>query len=200
MLTTTAFLIALVGQSPTPITQMSAGIATVGSRPDTDAPGGYGTSVNAPRANGTEFASAKGLSLVLRREGQNLTVYVVNASGREIAFRAQDSSLPIWLEAAPGKAAYRYITFLHQPTCGNSMHRVFLPTGQHWSLSKGPFAPGPLRATVRAKLHLGMDQNATAIYSNAIEMPLPRTIFDLPDVGYPAEFKQGYMTYKFGGS
>lgn len=154
------------------VNHMIRGYCFAGSRTDTKAPGGFGSSDNAPQKLGGRTDGTNGaISLVaLPQESatfgksyRGFRLLLVNRTKSEAAFRASDSRLSIIQEARDEKGEWRPIEYLPSSWCGNSYHKVFLPAGKFWEFA-APAYTGSFKTRLRFVL-----QGETPIYSNEFE-------------------------------
>lgn len=110
----------------------------------------------------------------LKRVGERLVLTLAN-SGKEVAWiHAGDSNLLGFLEAKDTGGNWRPIEYQPWYTCGNSYHRVGLPSGQGWTFTV-PVPPGNLKTQVRWR----HQRRGETIYSNSLATTIPSTRFDL---------------------
>jgi len=148
---------------------MLRGYCFAGSRPDKNAPCGYGPSDNAPRKLASQNLGKQGeISLLVIPESsirfghtnQGLRVLLVNRTRSEAAFDASDSRLSIIQEAQDAQGQWHPIEYLPSSWCGNSHHRVFLPAGHFWEFA-APVYSGLFKTRLRFVL-----QGKKPIYSS----------------------------------
>ena len=140
------------------------------AKPDPGALGGFGSSDNYPRLidlsvpNATiSFLAQPDVPLAFAgRSG--FRVVIANTTGGEVAFDASDGRLSVVREAQDLKGQWHQIEYLPRSWCGNSYHRVTLPSGHYWSFP-APEYTGPLRTKMRFVLSSG----DTHLYSNEFE-------------------------------
>lgn len=100
---------------------------------------------------------------------------MINQTGREAAFSAQDSALPIVQEAQDSKGKWRPIEFFLPATCGNSYNWLFLSDRSKWTFKTVSDQKG-VKTIVRVRLLTGMG----AIYSNEVDALVDPHRFELP--------------------
>ena len=151
---------------------MLRGYCLAGSRADTEAPGGYGTSDNFPAKLRNKDHGADGMISLVALPEERLTfagsyegfrLLLINRSNKEAALEASDSRLPIVQQARDKGGSWRSIEYLPSSWCGNSFHRVFLPAGTCWAFT-APRYTGKLRTKLRFVL-----EGQGPIYSNEFE-------------------------------
>ena len=120
--------------------------------------GGFAHSGNYP-LEGISRVPESRLSLIVLREEpkpfagkfQGFQVILANGTGETIAFSASDSRLRIIREAIGIDGQWQPIEYLPSSSCGNSHHRLFLPSGQYWSFS-APVYQGSFHTRMRFTL------------------------------------------------
>ena len=160
---------------------MLSGYCHAGSRKDNAAPGGYGRSDNLPKRRGEKpWGTEAQLSLValpaetvpfalpaesvpFEKQYQGFRLLLVNRTADEVAFRACDSRLYIICEARDETGHWKASERLPWSGCGNSHHRVFLPSDQYWEFA-APVYSGNFKTKLR--FHL---EGKQPIYSNEFE-------------------------------
>lgn len=98
-------------------------------------------------------------------------VYVINTGGDTLFFQAQDSRLNMVVEARDRDGQWKPIEYLPNSWCGNSYHKLFLPTGKYWEF-KTPVHTGKFETSLRVSLSYGRDaknRKSETIYSNEIK-------------------------------
>lgn len=153
---------------------MTRGYFYAGSREDKDAPGGFGTSDNMPKANSVLRSVKKGELFLLalpneqvafRQKYAGMKVLLVNATNEEKAFAASDSRLSIVQEALDKDGKWKPVEYLPSSWCGNSYHRVFLGANEHWE-----FAAARYTGKIKTKLRFVMlGKDAERIVSNEFD-------------------------------
>src|SRR5262249_40457908 len=131
------------------------------SREDDKALGGYGKSNNLPKELTDNHLATDGkISLVVLLTNtvpfanshsamhRGFRLLLVNRTKSEASFEASDSRIAIVQEALDSRGKWRPIEYLPASWCGNSYHRVFLPTGHYWDFA-APQYVGTLRTQLR---------------------------------------------------
>ncbi len=158
-------------------------------KPDTVSPGGNASSPNMPHP-------IKGRRLGEKSFGANLTeaeggvkIEFWNSTDQDEWMRAADGNMLGWLEALDGKD-WKPIEYHPWSDCGNSFHRVVLPSGYAWDYTKvvprGDWRTLVRWVAVREKLR---------VTSNMLMLNIPRTRvmippgmggrFEIKNSGYP---------------
>jgi hypothetical protein len=146
-------------------TLMSRAVYARAYSEDTEGLGGNATSKNVPRP-WTGPAPEKPAVVVLVEpttrsevEGRvGMRVVVVNATGKRVAFSAQDAVLELVQEACePGTGEWRPIEYTPRSWCGNSYHTVFLNPGECWEVA-APRYTGEVPTQLRFRLRIGRDE------------------------------------------
>lgn len=164
---------------PLSVSGISESVYLVGSRTDPSDLGGFYKSDNMPKGIEIDKLGApKTLSLVVLPDQQvpyrqyqqgpvfrGFQLMVVNRTGKEVRFRAQDSRVHIIRQAQTPKGVWKPIEHMSHSTCGNSYHRVFLPDKHCWTFAVPVFA-GSLKTKMRFLL-----------------------VSELPDITYSNEFE-----------
>lgn len=129
---------------------MNRGYFYAASKPDKHDLGGFGESQNAPKTfkKGT-FPKGK-LSLIVKEKTSIdkqsgflvHVVHLVNASGKEISFPAQDSRLDMVVQAKDQDGIWRNIEYVPSSWCGNSYHTLTLGSGEYWSFQTPDYTGG----------------------------------------------------------
>ncbi len=154
------------------VKSMLRGCCFAGSRTDMQAMGGYGTSANAPKKVIDHGVGRDGQVVLLalsqervpfNRNYRGLRLVLVNRSKREAEFPATDSQLNIVQEAKDAKGKWRPIEYLATSWCGNSEHRVFLPSGHYWEFA-APAYTGSMKTKLRFVL-----RGEKSLYSNEFD-------------------------------
>lgn len=97
-------------------------------------------------------------------------VYLSNASGDTAYFQAEDSRLPVVLQAKNKKGEWMDIEYLMHSWCGNSYHTLYLPKNKYWPFSS-PVYEGDFKTRIRAVVVYYKDDNdkdKKVLYSNEI--------------------------------
>ncbi|MCC7419539.1 MAG: hypothetical protein IT428_04620 [Planctomycetaceae bacterium] len=139
---------------------------------DAEAPGGFGPCDNFPRRVDDE-SRGRGLYLLAQPEvpmpfsdrGMGMRLCLVNQSGLLLSFEASDSRLAIVQEALDEGGAWKAIEYIPSSGCGNSFHRVFLPSEQFWEFVT-PRYKGSFETQLRFTLSLS---DRSQIHSNTFE-------------------------------
>lgn len=128
---------------------------------DSEGIGGHSVSKNTPRRWSGPAPATPGVvvlvepttrSEVVGRVG--MRVVVLNATGRRVAFAAQDSMLDLVQEACePGTGEWRPIEYLPRSWCGNSYHTVFLGPNECWEVAAPRYA-GAVKTQLRFRLRI----------------------------------------------
>jgi hypothetical protein len=172
---TSILLLTSIGRAddlkPINVKLMLPGCCYAGSRPDKAAPGGYGRSDNMPKRITSRQGKKDSVTLValpnetipFRKSNQGFRLLLINRTKSQATFSASDSRLPIIQEALDSKGRWRPIEYLPVSFCGNSDHRVFLPSEQYWEFA-APTYSGKQRTRLRFVL-----QQEHPIYSNEFE-------------------------------
>lgn len=141
---------------------------------DPTAPGGFATCDRLPtRVKDTELL-LRGLGVYLSKANGELTLRLVNGSSVPVWFRAADSDIQAMLEAKTSRGKWAPIEFHWLYTCGNSYHRVQLPTGHQWSF-RIPVTSGSFKTKVRWSY---VDEKRS-LRSNEIDVTIPKERFEL---------------------
>ena len=145
---------------------------------DSTALGGYGRSDNIHKKIPDNLLTDEGLYLLA--EPSVVTVVGVDNDGLEIrgmrvslfnptaligVFNAVDSKLDIVQEAKNKDGEFQNIERIQSSRCGNSYHRVFLPSESYWVLSTKRFQ-GEFQTQLRFKLSFEDGEKIRVIYSN----------------------------------
>lgn len=134
---------------------------------DTKALGGYAPSANLPKRLDRVVAPGALSLIALPEEAANFRgkkgfrVLLANTSRRKVSFEASDSRLNIVREALDRQGRWRAVEYLPQSWCGNSYHRLFLPSGRYWSFTAPEF-----RGTFRTKMRFVLEQEGLTLRSN----------------------------------
>ena len=128
---------------------------------DKNAPGGFGTSDNFPRAIIPEMKVQEGrLSLVVlpdeeavfAQKYRGLKVLVVNATSDPVGLAASDSRLNIVQEALDRDGQWKPIEYLPSSWCGNSHHTVYLGPQEYWDFNAARYT-GRFKTKIRVTLN-----------------------------------------------
>ena len=141
---------------------------------DSTALGGFGASDNYPQPIQTHKESVqesgKGLYLlaqpqVATRLGPNpgMRVVLVNRTDELLRFEAADSRIAILQEALDANGQWVAIEQMPRCFCGNSFHRVFLPSNHFWAFST-PRYQGAFKTKLRYSMTLA---DGSRLHSNA---------------------------------
>jgi hypothetical protein len=160
------------GQTPQPLTlnRMLEGYFRAGSAiRDEEALGYFAPSNNLPTELDRD-AQPGTISLIALPEESVLfdpgtlgfRVILANNTGKTVVFHASDSRLGIVREALDVDGTWKPIEHLPSSFCGNSYHRVFLPSRHYWFFV-APVYAGSLATEMRFVLYLGSDH---PVYSN----------------------------------
>jgi hypothetical protein len=139
---------------------------------DDKALGGFGRSDNWPHPITSPAAHASRSWYLLAEpevvtkvgDAKGMRLTLVNATGSTLAFDASDSRLSIVQEAIDDKGTWRSVENLPSSWCGNSYHRLMLPSGQFWSFS-APRYQGEHKTKLRFRMNVGKE----TMYSNEFE-------------------------------
>ena len=142
---------------------------------DTQALGGHGTSNNFPKPIGDKLGAAGKLSVVLSHKDAMITVAIRNRNSKEEWLPAHDGNLIGHLEARYGNGAWRPIEYHMWASCGNSRHRVAVPSSQGFTYNVAILA-GKTVAQVRWTIQ----REGAKLVSNTLDVPLQASKFDLP--------------------
>lgn len=168
---------------------MKMGSCTVQSGiKDTTAAGGFAPSDNHPKSlqHDTDIQAFKSIqarhnnmtsALVLdtvsianfgnRYQGYQL--YLMNTRHEALQLNAQDSRLNLLAEAwVDGK--WQLIEYMPKVTCGNSKHKVYLPSGYYWQFTV-PRYEGAIATRIRYRLAL---PNGFFLYSAEVKASINR--------------------------
>lgn len=145
---------------------------------DQNAPGGFGTSDNFPKAIEPAMNVRRGEISLVAEPGEEVAfgekyrgmkVLLVNATQEEVAFSASDSRLYIVQEALDRDGKWKPIEYLPASWCGNSYHRVFLGANQYWEFAAARYT-GRFKTKLRFRLDERKSETETmTIYSNEFE-------------------------------
>ncbi|MFZ2280476.1 MAG: hypothetical protein WAW39_21950 [Prosthecobacter sp.] len=179
-----AFLFISVGchaedLKPLSVFWIGESVYLAGSRTDPSDLGGFYKSDNMPKGIEKENLGApNALSLVVLPNQQvpyrqyqagpmfrGFQLVLVNRTGKEMSFRAQDSRVNIICEAQTPERVWKPIERLSHSDCGNSYHQVFLPDKHCWTFAAPAFA-GSLKTKMRYKL---VSKQSDVTYSNEFE-------------------------------
>jgi HEAT repeat protein len=152
-----------------------AGVYPAASRiKDDKAPGGFGCCDNYPLDLGQRAWGADGVVALVAfpdepvagSKHQGFVLRLINRTGKTVPFEACDSRLYIVQEALDETGRWREIEEPPCAICGNSLHRVFLESGQFWE-----FAARLYDGSVETKLRFRLDPDgergeAVSVYSN----------------------------------
>jgi hypothetical protein len=134
---------------------------------DTKALGGFAPSANLPKRL-DQVVPQRALSLIAApdevaefRGKKGFRVMLANTSRKTASFEASDSRLNIVREALDRQGQWRAVEYLPQSWCGNSYHRLFLPSGRYWS-----FVAPEFRGTFRTKMRFVLQQEGLTLRSN----------------------------------
>jgi len=139
---------------------------------DKKATGGFGTSGNSPKRVMDRKIGRDGQVVLValsqeqvpfNRNYRGLRLLLVNLTKREAEFPATDSQLNIVQEARDARGKWRPIEYLATSWCGNSDHRVFLPSGHYWE-----FAAPAYTGSIKTKLRFVL-QGKNPLYSNEFD-------------------------------
>jgi hypothetical protein len=151
--------------------------------PDSEALGGFGPSGNLPIPLDREVPPDAVSLIALPEElvpfhssQRGFRVILANTTGRDVAFEASDSRLSIVREALSPEGEWKAIEYLPSSWCGNSYHRVFLPSGQYWSF-RAPAYAGAIETRMRFVLRGSSE--GEAIYSNEFPGAVNREQFSI---------------------
>lgn len=148
------------------------------AQPDTQAAGGFyeGGAKALPLSSTNRGPRNLGVRIA-RQSGGGVRVEVRNTGTGDRWLPASDSNLQLYLEAKDPAGKWAPIEFHNWSWCGNSRHRVLLPSGYGWTFSS-PLAEGPFNTRLRAVL-----KGDKPILSNEIDAAIPRERFQLnPDL------------------
>lgn len=97
-------------------------------------------------------------------------VYVINTAGDTVFFEAQDSRLYMTVQALDKSGEWKPIEYLPNSWCGNSYHKLFLPSGAYWQF-KTPVFEGRYKTSLRISLSYKNDPEGKSeiVYSNVIK-------------------------------
>ncbi len=151
---------------------MTRGYCNAGSQlKDTEAPGGFWQSGNAPqtvktRSNAHALFLLAQPGVVIPFAGRpGMRVSLVNNTQDLLAFSASDSRLPITQEAQDIDGNWKPVEYLRSSDCGNSYHRVFLGPDQFWAFS-APRYKGTIPTKLRFAIVL---EDGSELHSNAFD-------------------------------
>jgi hypothetical protein len=176
----------LADAEPVTADAMMPGIYPVGSRKrDLSALGGFGPCDNYSVDIENEGWGKSGeLSLVAFPDEdvayfkhQGIALRVLNRSWSTVTFEACDSELALVCEAKNSEGTWQPIESAPESFCGNSYHRVFLPSGQCWELPARVYA-GPMQTKLRFRLDQG--SRRPSIYSNEFDGQISPAQFKPP--------------------
>lgn len=96
-------------------------------------------------------------------------VYVINTARDTIFFQAQDSRLYMIVQAMNRIGEWKSIEYLPNSWCGNSYHKLYLPSGAYWNFEI-PVFKGRYKTKLRISLSYreSPDGNNHIVYSNEI--------------------------------
>lgn len=105
-------------------------------------------------------------------EYQGWEVWVINATSKEIAFKAQDNLLYMTTQALSPEGDWKDIEYIPWSGCGNSHHILTLSPQKYWRFTT-PIYEGAIKTKLRIQLKYvekkhGEEENIT-IYSNEYE-------------------------------
>ena len=146
------------------------------SEPDTQAPGGYGTTDNKAVLNN---ANTPREFLSIRRVGDQVEVNIVNRNNSNLWVQATDSNMRGWLEAKKdGK--WVPIQYHWWSSCGNSYHRVKIAEGHHFSYQP-VIAKGDFKTEVRFTLLTNQNRSREMepVSSAPVKMSISEGSFEL---------------------
>jgi hypothetical protein len=152
---------------------------------DQEAPGGFGRGNNFPKPMNRK---GEKLMAVLEKTGKGIRVSVFNGSNQSAWLQAADSNLMGFLEAKDRSGVWQPIQFHHWYTCGNSYHRVNVPSKHGWEYQVD-IPSGSVKTHVRWRLDMG----ETKLVSNELPFSLPATRFRLSP-----EMAQSYKLKSWG--
>ncbi|MCX6849820.1 MAG: hypothetical protein NTY98_12940 [Verrucomicrobia bacterium] len=165
---------------PLSVSGISESIYLVGSRTDPSDLGGFYKSDNMPKGIEIDKLGAPNTLSLVVLPGQQVPcrpyqqgpmflgfqLMVVNRTGKEVTFRAQDSRVHITREAQTPEGVWKPIELMSPSFCGNSYHRVFLPDKHCWTFAAPVFA-GSLKTKMRFLLVVSELTDVT--YSNEFD-------------------------------
>ena len=143
-----------------------------GSRNDPQALGGYWRSDNFPKhCKDKQCGPDTHVSLIalpaetvpFAEQYQGFRLLLVNRTAAEVPFQACDSRLYIICEALDANGHWQPIEHEPRSFCGNSYHKVFLPSGHYWE-----FAVPVYSGVFKTKLRFCLLGNQP-IYSNEFD-------------------------------
>lgn len=144
-----------------------------GSIPDPEAAGGYGTSDNFPASIvGTD--RMKRFHAALSATGEGFQVKLINGGQKAVWLDAADGTLQGFLQARDKNGVWQPIQFLWWRSCGNSYHRVQLPSGKQWKYTVA-IPKGNMKTAVRFAYQI----KQRLVFSNAVETTIPAERFQL---------------------
>lgn len=175
---------------------MLPGYCVAGSRfRDLEARGGFGQSKNFPLA-AYKTTDAKLLYLVAQPgvvtqfgKQPGMRVLLINQTGQMLSFFASDSRLAIIQEAQDDNGVWRAIEYLPRSWCGNSYHRVSLPSAHFW-IFPAPRYQGEFPTRLRFTMAL---EDGSFVHSNVFEGSIQREQFVLRQ-----DYSTGFIMDPYG--
>lgn len=147
---------------------------------DDNALGGFASSDNYPRALDLQVPSDQVILLAIPDEivpfygNLGFRVLLINSTGLSMPLDASDSRLHILREALDVDGEWKSIEYFPQSWCGNSYHRVTLPSNHYWSFA-APVYSGTDSVQMRFVLDRG--ESIAPIYSNTFAGSIQREQF-----------------------
>lgn len=143
---------------------------------DPEALGGFAVSDNLPREINDKTLLGNGPKATLKVVDGGLTLTLTNGGRQDSWFDAGDSKILAWLEARDVHGDWQPIEYKPWYSCGNSFHRVGLPSGFGWTwrieMPKGLF-------TTKVRWRYSIK---SLLLSNEVEVGIPPQRFRLsPD-------------------
>lgn len=163
---------------------------------DEQALGGFETSDNFPkrltdevkaRAGQVTLVALAGEPVPFAKEYRGMRLLLVNGTQETVAFRAQDSRLPIIQEARDTQGNWKPVEYLPSSWCGNSYHRVMLGPSEYWEFV-APQYVGAIKTTLRFVL-----QGEPLLYSNEFEGSVNAEQFSAKQRHSPTNLMDPYL-------
>jgi hypothetical protein len=94
-------------------------------------------------------------------------LFIANTTADTVVCDAQDSSLPLVVQAKNARGQWQDIEYTPSSWCGNSYHQVFLAPGRYWQVAV-PAYTGEFATQLRAKLLVRQSaKQPRVVYSNS---------------------------------
>lgn len=124
---------------------------------------------------------------------KGLSLQIVNAAKDTLFFDAQDSRIPLVLQAKTTKGEWKAIEYQPSSWCGNSYHTLFLPYLHYWEF-RVPRYEGAIKTVVRARLRYkeSLGGPVKEVYSNEVPASINPAQFWYKKTYFPTGLMDSY--------